>query len=143
MTHFHLMRTQKHKILSIIVLNMAKYTLISFILIDFVPIFSTCFEEFLGGHSASKKSQVQKSPKFKKVPTPPGGGGHFDFGPSPKFPRFFVWKTSLTRLQNLKVVKLGKLPPIFHTSITPPKLGSEIRFSDTICFETLVDIESE
>ena len=35
MTHFHLMRTQKHKILSIVVLNMAKYT----ILTDFVPIF--------------------------------------------------------------------------------------------------------
>ena len=39
MTHFHLMRTQKHKILSLIVLNMAKYTIISLILIDFVPIF--------------------------------------------------------------------------------------------------------
>ena len=39
MTHFHLMRTQKHKILSIIVLNMAKYTIILLILIDFVPIF--------------------------------------------------------------------------------------------------------
>ena len=35
MTHFHLMRTQKHKILSIVVLNMAKYTIVSIILIDF------------------------------------------------------------------------------------------------------------
>ena len=32
MTHFHLMRTQKHKILSIVVLNMAQYTIISLIL---------------------------------------------------------------------------------------------------------------
>ena len=39
MTHFHLMRTQKDKILSIVVLNMAKYTIISLILTDFVPIF--------------------------------------------------------------------------------------------------------
>ena len=38
---------------------------VSLILIDFVPIllYSTCFEEFLGGHSASK------NPKFKKVPS--------------------------------------------------------------------------
>ena len=33
------MRTQKHKILSIIVLNMAKYIIISLIFIYFVPIF--------------------------------------------------------------------------------------------------------
>ena len=39
MTHFHLMRTQKHKILSIIVLNMTKYTIISLIFIDFLLIF--------------------------------------------------------------------------------------------------------
>ena len=39
MTHFHIMRTKKHKILSIVVLNMAKYTNISLILVDFVPIF--------------------------------------------------------------------------------------------------------
>ena len=39
MTHFHLMGTQKHKIWSVIVLNMAKYTIISLILINFVPIF--------------------------------------------------------------------------------------------------------
>ena len=39
MTHFHLMSTQKHKILSIVVLNMAKYTIISLILTDFVQIF--------------------------------------------------------------------------------------------------------
>ena len=31
MTHLHLMRTQKHKMLSIVVLNMAKYTIISLI----------------------------------------------------------------------------------------------------------------
>ena len=41
MTHFHLMKSQRHKILSIVVLNMAKYTVVSLILIDFVfPIFS-------------------------------------------------------------------------------------------------------
>ena len=33
------MRTEKHKILSIVVLNMARITIISLILIDFVPIF--------------------------------------------------------------------------------------------------------
>ena len=32
-------RTQKHKVLSIVVLNMAKFTSISLLLIDFVPIF--------------------------------------------------------------------------------------------------------
>ena len=41
MTHFHLMRIQKHKIWSIIVLNMVKYTIKSLLLIDFVPIFVT------------------------------------------------------------------------------------------------------
>ena len=53
MTHFHLMRTQNHKILTIVVLNMAKYTIISLILTDFVSIFfiSTCFKICLGGHS--------------------------------------------------------------------------------------------
>ena len=39
MTHFHLIRTNKHKILSFVALNMAKYTIISLILIDFVPMF--------------------------------------------------------------------------------------------------------
>ena len=75
------MRTQKHTMLSIVVLNMAKYTIISLILTDFVPIFSysTCFEKFLGvilfkkspnsqidfrggGQPISKKSLVKKSP---------------------------------------------------------------------------------
>ena len=62
MTHFHLMRTQKHKILSIVVLNMAKYTIISLILIDFVPIFFilNLFERICRGHSTSK------NPKFTK-----------------------------------------------------------------------------
>ena len=68
MTHFHLMRTQKHKILSIVVLNMAKYTIISLILTDFVQIFfifSLFQKNFMGGQSVSKNSQVD----FR------GGGG--------------------------------------------------------------------
>ena len=98
MTHFHLMRTQKHKILSIIVLKMAKYTIISLILIDFVPInfifnlFQTIFRglfrftkipsskkskiDFWGGQTISIKSQVQKSPNSAE---------DLHFGPSPKF----------------------------------------------------------
>ena len=89
MTHFHIMRTKKHKMLSIVVLNMAKYTIISLILTDFVPIFFifNLFRKFFrgsfrfkkvprpklilggGGQPISKKSQVQKSPN------PPRGGG--------------------------------------------------------------------
>ena len=76
--------------LSFVVLNMAKYTIIKLILIDFVPILFLLnwFEELLGGHSTSKKSQNQKSPKMisnghpisiksqvQKVPTPLGGVG--------------------------------------------------------------------
>ena len=34
--------------------------------------YSTCFKQFLGGHSVSKKSQVQKSPKLIL-----GGSTHF------------------------------------------------------------------
>ena len=52
MTHFNLMRTQKHKILSIVVLNMAKYSIISLKLTDFVQIYfsySTCFRILLEG----------------------------------------------------------------------------------------------
>ena len=79
------MRTQKHKILSIIVLNMAKYTIISLILIDFVPIFVTVnlFRNFFRGSFLFKKSQVQKSSKLilgggganpvQKSPNPAGG----------------------------------------------------------------------
>ena len=70
------MRTQKHKILSLVVLNMAKYTIISLILIAFVPILFifNLFQNVLGGNSTFKnpKSQVD----FK------GGGGHFHLGPS-------------------------------------------------------------
>ena len=56
MTHLHLMRTKKHKVLSIVVLNMAKYTIISLILSEFVPIFFifNLFQNILGGHSVSK-----------------------------------------------------------------------------------------
>ena len=59
-THFHLMRTPKHKILTIVVLNMAKYTIISLILTDFVPIFFifNLFRKNLGGLF-----------RFKKVPS--------------------------------------------------------------------------
>ena len=87
MTHFHLMRTQKHKIWSIVVLNMAKYTIISLILTDFVPIFfifNLFRQNFRGSFRfkkipSSKKSQVDfrggvntilKSPKLKKVSFP-------------------------------------------------------------------------
>ena len=51
------MRTKKHKMLSIVVLNMAKYTIISLILTDFVPIFFI-FNLFRGSF------------RFKKVPNP-------------------------------------------------------------------------
>ena len=55
MTHFHLIMTQKHKMLSIVVLNMAKYTIISLILTNFVPIFFiyNLFQKNVRGHSAS------------------------------------------------------------------------------------------
>ena len=58
------MRAQKYKILSFVVLNMAKYTIIILILIDLVPIFFifNLFEEYLG------VIPLQKNPKFKKVP---------------------------------------------------------------------------
>ena len=71
----HLMRTQKHKILSLVVLNMAKYTIISLILIAFVPILFifNLFQNVLGGNSTFKnpKSQVD----FK------GGGVIFTLDP--------------------------------------------------------------
>ena len=78
---------------------MAKYTIISLILTDFVPI-SFIFNLFLKqlGNSGSKKSQVEggevgnggvnpflKSPKLKKGLSPLGMGGQDRFGPSPKF----------------------------------------------------------
>ena len=98
-THFHLMRTHKHKMLSIVVLNMAKYTIISLILIDFVPIFFifNLFRNFFrgsfrvkkipsskksqvdlrgGGQPISIKSQVQKSPN----PARGRGGGSSPLG---------------------------------------------------------------
>ena len=65
MSHFHLMRTQKRKILSIVVLNNAKYTIISIILNDCVPIF------FIFNFC------------------------HLHFGLIPKFCCFFDWKASL------------------------------------------------
>ena len=49
MTHFHFMRTHKHNILSIVVLIMAKYTIISLILIDFVPILFNFFRRIFRG----------------------------------------------------------------------------------------------
>ena len=75
--------------LSIVVLNMAKYTIISLILTDFVPIFFifNLFRKNLGGipFQKSPKPQVdfrgggvnpfQKNPKFRKVPNPFQGGG--------------------------------------------------------------------
>ena len=77
---------------------MAKYTIISLILTDCVPIFVifNLFEIILGGHSASKKSQVQKSPNPARGGGGGGGGGHLHFGPIPKIPRFFDWKASLS-----------------------------------------------
>ena len=39
---------------------------------------------------------LQKNPKFKKVPTPLGGGGYHHFGLIPKFRCFFDWKASLS-----------------------------------------------
>ena len=86
-------------ILSIVVLNMAKYTIISLILTDFVPIFfhiQIVSKEILGGHSALKKSQVGfflggVNP-FQKSPDPTRGGCYLHCGPSPKFPRLLVWK---------------------------------------------------
>ena len=107
-------RSQKNKMLSIVVLNMAKYTIISLILTDFVPIFFifNLFRKFFRGSFRLKKvpspklilggggvNPFQKSPKFKKVPTPLGGG-HVHFGLIPKFGCFFNWKASLSRLES-------------------------------------------
>ena len=82
---------QKHKIFSIIVPNLVKYTIISLMLIDLVP-------KFFNLNLFQRKSQVQKSSKLflgggeggvwegrqliskKSQPRP------FHFGPSPKFP---------------------------------------------------------
>ena len=63
MTHFHLMSTQKHKILSIVFLNMAKYTILSLILIHFLPIFFIfkLFQIIFG------VIPLQINPKFKNV----------------------------------------------------------------------------
>ena len=65
--HFHLMRTQKHKILSIIVLNMAKYTIVSLILTDFVPIFFifNLFQRIFRGRGSTHFNKVQSSKKFQ------------------------------------------------------------------------------
>ena len=62
-TNSYLMRTQKHKNLSFDVLNMAKFTIVSLIFIDFEPIFSysICFEEFLGGSICFKKKPSSKN----------------------------------------------------------------------------------
>ena len=70
-----------HKMLSI-VLNMAKYTIISLILIDFVPIFFifNLFRRIFRGSFSFKKSQVQKSPKLILG----GGSTHFNKVPSSK-----------------------------------------------------------
>ena len=87
---------------------MAKYTIISLILTDFVPIFFifNLFRKLLGGHSVPKKSRVdfrggvnpfQKSPKFIKVPTPLGGVIS-TLDRFPNFPAFLFWKASLTFL---------------------------------------------
>ena len=53
--------------LSIVVLNMAKYTIISLILTDFVPIsvIFNLFRNVLGGQSVSHNSQIQRVPKFR------------------------------------------------------------------------------
>ena len=75
------MRTQKDKILSIVVLNMAKYTFISLILIDFVPIFFI-FNLF--------QKKFRRSFRFKKIPSSKksqvdfrgGGSTHFNKVPS-------------------------------------------------------------
>ena len=118
MTHFHLMRTQKHKILSIVVLNMAKYTFISLIITDFVQIFFifSLFRKNFRGSFHFKKSPVQTSPKFilggrsnhfNKVPSSkksqPCSGGRGAVGSSPPWtnsqvsPAFSIGKLSLTR----------------------------------------------
>ena len=127
MTHFHIMRTKKHKMLSIVVLNMAKYTIISLILTDFEPIFSysTCFEKLLGGHSAFKKSQVQKS----------------------LFPRFLVWKSSLIFLRehlriNLHEAKKGCILNLFPNPLCtfhlPPKTVPSWTVILTACWAWLM-----
>ena len=41
---------------------------------------------------------------FKKNANSVREGGHFHFWPSPKFPRFFVWKTSLTKHFYIKII---------------------------------------
>ena len=104
MNHFHIMRTKKHKMLSIVVLNMAKYTIISLILTDFVPkffIFNLFWKNFRGSFRFKKVPSPKLilrgggSTHFKKIPTPLGGGVHVHFGLIPKFGCFFDWKASL------------------------------------------------
>ena len=117
MTHFHLMKTQKHTILSIFVLNMAKYTIISLILTDFVPIFFifNLFRKTFRGSFRFKKvpspklilgggvNPFQKSPKFKKVP----------MGPCPIWTNSQVWL--LFRLESFpKPVDLKPVKSNYH-----------------------------
>ena len=112
MHYFHLMRTLKQKNLYFFALKMANNTLILQIVVDFVskvPIFklfsrfwrgSFCLKmfpsskksqvPFSGGHSISKSSQVQKSPKSGR-----GRGGHRHLGTFPKCWRFLILKASL------------------------------------------------
>ena len=80
----------------------------------------TCLEEFLGGHSASKKSQVQKSPKLilgggqaisiksqvQKSPNPARGGAITTWDEFPSFVAFSIWKLSLVYV--IKILKIMK-----------------------------------
>ena len=87
MTYFHLLRTQKHKMLSIVVLNMAKYTIISLILTDLVPIcfiFKLFRQNFRGSFrfKICPKSQVDFRgviPTLNRFPSFP----NFQFGKLP------------------------------------------------------------
>ena len=74
---------------------MANNTLIFHIVVDFVSnvTISNYFRDFGGGHSVSKCSQVQKSPKSGR-----GWGGHRHLGTFPMFWRFLILKAPLTYL---------------------------------------------
>ena len=51
-----------------------------------------------GGHSISKSSQVQKSPKLGR-----GGRGHLHLGTFPKFRRFLILKAPLREAVKIKI----------------------------------------
>ena len=74
--------------------------------------YSTCLEEFLGGHSASKVdfSGEGGQPILIKSQVRRKEGGHSYFGPIPQFPRFLAWKDSVSDVTLLPAGLWGQSP---------------------------------